>query len=91
MPDIKGETTQLMTMLPTLPQLTESTPMPTMAKPTIAPTMVWVVDTGQPARDAINNHIPAAINEASMPNISNSGVCATLELSMIPFLIVEVT
>ena len=74
MPDIKGETTQLMTMFATLLQLTASVPMPTMAKPTMAPTIVWVVDTGQPARDAINNQIPAAISEASMPYISSSGV-----------------
>ena len=47
-PALTGDTTQLMTIVPTLPQWTAPTPMPTAAKPTIAPTIEWVVDTGQP-------------------------------------------
>jgi len=47
-PAVTGEMTQLMTMVPTFSQCTASTPMPTAAKPTIAPTMECVVETGQP-------------------------------------------
>ena len=79
-PARSGETTQLITINPTLFQWTASTPIPTIAKPTIEPTMEWVVETGQPARDAINSQMPAASNEASMPNINNSGVL-TIELT----------
>jgi hypothetical protein len=42
-------------------------PMPTAAKPTMAPTMECVVDTGQPLRDATSSQVPAASNAASMP------------------------
>jgi hypothetical protein len=42
-------------------------PMPTIAKPTMAPTMEWVVDTGQPRVVAIISQMAAASSEASMP------------------------
>ena len=73
-PDIKGDTTQLETIEPTLDQLTASTLIPTAAKPTIAPTIECVVDTGQPLEEAINNQVPAASNAANIPNTSKSGV-----------------
>jgi len=38
-PAVNGEITQLMTILPTPPHCTASMPMPTAAKPTIAPTI----------------------------------------------------
>ena len=38
-----------------------------VANPTIAPTMEWVVETGQPFFDAISNQVPADSNAASMP------------------------
>ncbi len=66
-PASSGDTTQLATMVPILPHFTASTPMPTMAKPTMAPTMEWVVDTGQPKKDAISSQMPAASSAASMP------------------------
>ena len=47
-PDITGDTTQLATMEDTFPQLTASGDMPTAAKPTMAPIIEWVVETGQP-------------------------------------------
>ena len=56
-----------MTMEPTLLQFTASTPTPTAAKPTMAPTMEWVVDTGQPKCEAPSSHTPAANSDASMP------------------------
>ena len=33
----------------------------------MAPTMEWVVETGQPFMEAISSQIPAASSEASMP------------------------
>ena len=56
-----------MTMVPTLPHLTASMPMPTAAKPTIAPTIEWVVDTGQPLCEATNSQMPAASSADNMP------------------------
>ena len=58
---------KLMTIVPTWPHCTASIPIPTAAKPTIAPTIEWVVDTGQPLREATSNQVPAASNDASMP------------------------
>ena len=66
-PPSSGETSQLATMPPILPHLTASTPMPTTAKPTIAPTIEWVVETGQPRVEAIISQIAAASSAASMP------------------------
>src|SRR5690606_28436888 len=59
-PDMKGVTTQLATMGPIAPQCTASAEMPTAAKPITAPTMEWVVETGQPRTEAINSQVPAA-------------------------------
>ena len=66
-PAVSGETTQLITIVPTLAHLTASIPIPTAAKPTMAPTIECVVDTGQPRFDAISNQVPAASSDASMP------------------------
>ena len=52
-PAITGETTQLATIVDTLVQFTASVETPTAAKPTMAPTIEWVVDTGQPIKLAI--------------------------------------
>ena len=54
-------------MEPTLPQLTTSGEMPTAAKPTMAPTMECVVETGQPMALAISSQVPAASRADSMP------------------------
>ena len=59
MPAIKGEITQLAIIAYTLPHETASTPIPTAPKPTIAPTIECVVDTGQPSDDAIKSHVAA--------------------------------
>ena len=67
MPAINGEIIQLMTIEPTLSQATASTPTPTAPKPTIAPTIEWVVDTGQPKLDAIISQVPAAKSDANIP------------------------
>ena len=66
-PASSGDVTQLATMVPTLSQCTESMPTPTAAKPTMAPTMEWVVDTGQPNQDATTSQMPAASSADSMP------------------------
>ena len=62
-----GETTQLAAIFPTFIQLTASTEMPTDPKPTIAPTMLCVVDTGQPYVVAIKSQIPAARSADIIP------------------------
>src|SRR5690606_40617110 len=68
MPDSSGEMIQLDTIGRTPDQLTESTETPTAPKPITAPTIEWVVETGQPRMDAISNQEPAARREAIMPN-----------------------
>ena len=62
-----GETTQLATIDATFPQLTTSALIPTAAKPTIAPTIEWVVDTGHPKYEAISNQMPAANKAEVIP------------------------
>lgn len=66
-PPRMGETIQLATICPIMSQCTESMPMPAMAKPTMAPTMEWVVETGQPRAEASMSQMPAASRAASMP------------------------
>ena len=51
-PPISGDVTHEATICATLPQLTASTPSATAPKPTIAPTIEWVVETGSPMRVA---------------------------------------
>jgi hypothetical protein len=65
--------------------------MPATAKPTTAPTIEWVVETGQPRVEAIISHTAAASSAPSMPKTRISGR-STIELgSMIPLRMVEVT
>src|SRR5690554_219638 len=90
-PAITGDTTQLEMIDVTELQSTTSTEMPTAAKPTIAPTMEWVVDTGQPRRLAISNQVPAASKDASIPYTSRSGVSVKRAGSTIPLRMVAVT
>ncbi len=78
-------------MDPTVAHCTAANPIPTIAKPTMAPTMVWVVETGQPKYDATINQTPAASNDASMPNTSSSGLPASRSASMMPLRMVAVT
>ena len=54
-------------MLPTTDQLILSDPSAYMPKPTIAPTIVCVVDTGQPLMLATKSQTPAANNDEIMP------------------------
>src|SRR5690606_3062661 len=58
-PERNGVITQLDTMGTSPPQFTASTDTPTEAKPMMAPTMEWVVDTGQPRIEAMNSQVPA--------------------------------
>ena len=92
-PENTGEMIQLATISSTWPHITESAEIPTTAKPTIAPMMEWVVDTGQPYFEATTNHIPAANRDESIPKISNSGLSSkpALSISIMLLLIVEVT
>ncbi len=89
-PPSTGEISQLATMLPIFSHSTDSIPMPTVPKPTSAPTMVCVVDTGQPKWLATINQVPAASSAASMPRTRISGD-GTTEASMIPLRMVLVT
>ena len=66
-PAMTGDTTQLATIVLTLDQFTASVETPTAAKPTIAPTIECVVDTGQPLKLAIINQVPAASSAESIP------------------------
>ncbi|MOA32606.1 hypothetical protein D3C78_1538430 [compost metagenome] len=88
-PDSTGETTQLATIGPMASQCTASTDTPTAAKPITAPTMEWVVETGQPFSEATSNQVPAASSADIMPSTIRSGLIASA--STMPFLIVSVT
>ena len=90
-PAITGETTQLATMVLTLPQFTASLETPTAAKPTMAPTMLCVVDTGQPIKLASISQVPAAKSAESIPNTKRSGLSANTPESTMPLRMVEVT
>src|SRR5690554_8235947 len=61
-PASNGDISQLEAITPTLPHSTASIPSPTAPKPTTAPTIECVVETGQPLAEATNNHTPAANN-----------------------------
>ncbi len=65
--------------------------MPTIPKPTTAPTMVWVVETGQPRREANISQTPAASRLASMPYTRISGESRMDAGSMMPLRMVFVT
>ncbi len=90
-PAMSGDTTQLITIVPTLPHCTALTPMPATVKPTMAPTIECVVETGQPLRLAIKSQVPAASSAESMPNTSSFGSSAISPVSTMPRRIVEVT
>ena len=66
-PASSGETIQLAAIWPTAPQSTAEAPRPATEKPTMAPTMEWVVETGQPFMEAISSQVAAASSAASMP------------------------
>src|SRR5690606_1697152 len=89
LPASSGEIIQLDTIGTTPAQCTASTDTPTAAKPITAPMIEWVVETGQPLREAISSQVPAASRAASMPKIIWSGVI--IEESTIPLRIVWVT
>ena len=72
-PPTTGEMTQLAAICPIFAHLTASTPIPAMPKPTKAPTIECVVETGQPFNEATNSQMAAASKAAIMPNISISG------------------
>ena len=90
-PAIRGETTQLSTIVLTLSQFTASLETPTAAKPTMAPTILWVVETGQPIKLASISQVPAASNDESIPKTSRSGLSANTPESTMPLRMVEVT
>ena len=88
-PDNVGEITQLATIGATPLQFTASMDTPTAPKPMTAPMIEWVVDTGQPFIEAINNQVPAANREASMPKTIWSGLI--MSESIMPLRMVCVT
>ena len=79
------------TICATFPQATASTPSPTTPKPTIAPTIACVVETGRPKRDATISSVPAEASAASIPYRTSSGFCSTRTASSIPLRTVLVT
>ena len=91
MPADTGEITQLAAMFQIFDHWTASSPWATRAKPTIAPTMEWVVDTGQPRWDATSSQVPAASKAANMPKTNWSGSPANKSASTMPLRTVEVT
>ena len=68
-----GVINQLPTMFLMLLQSTEWKPAVMQEKPTIAPTIECVVETGQPILEAINNQAPEAKSAAIMPKTKTSG------------------
>jgi len=90
-PASNGDTTQLAAIEPTFGHSTTSKPIPIEAKPTMAPTMECVVETGQPKYDEISNQVPADRRADIIPKTKRSGLEATTPESMIPFRIVDVT
>jgi hypothetical protein len=90
-PEIIGDTTQLEAIFPTLDHETASKPNEIITKPTIAPTIECVVETGHPFWLATNNHVPAARRDESIPIIKISVLLSYRLGSTIPFLIVAVT
>ena len=66
-PASNGDTTQLAAIVPTCPHATASKETPTTVKPTIAPTIECVVDTGHPFKLAIASHVAAARRADNMP------------------------
>ncbi len=80
-----------MAILPTLSQATASIPTPTAPKPTIAPTIECVVDTGQPKFDAIISQVPAAKSDANIPYTNKCGLSVKIAASRIPLRMVAVT
>jgi len=79
------------TIWATFPQTTASMPSPTAPKPTMAPTIEWVVETGRPMRVASNSSVPAEASAPSMPNLSRSGCVSKSAASTMPFRTVSVT
>ena len=67
MAEDSGDVIQDRPILPTTDQLILSKPKAYIPNPTIAPTIVCVVETGQPRRLAINNQVPAANKAEIMP------------------------
>src|SRR6056297_959635 len=86
-----GLMNQLITILPSWGHCTAFIPSAATAKPVTAPTIEWVVETGQPYFEAISSQVPAASSDASMPNTSRSGVAANRLASTMPLRMVEVT
>ena len=56
-----------MAMVPTLFQETASTPLVIKTNPIMAPTIEWVVETGQPLKLAMYNQVPPASKADIMP------------------------
>ena len=90
-PASSGDTSQLAAMVPTFSQCTASMPIPTAAKPTMAPTIEWVVETGEPFMVAIISQVPAASSADSMPYTINSGLPDIDSASIMPWRMVAVT
>ena len=75
----------------TLLQTTASGPSPTVPKPTIAPTMECVVETGRPKRVAPTSSVAAAASDPYMPSSRSCGSPETALVSRMRLRTVSVT
>ena len=66
-PLMSGDTAQPTVIRPTVCQSTRLAPNATQPKPTTAPTIECVVDTGKPKYDASISQVPAASKAEIMP------------------------
>src|SRR5690606_35494901 len=90
-PPTSGLTTQDITTCQTLGQLMAAVPASTRPKPITAPTMLWVVETGQPHLLARLSQIAAASSAAVIPIANSTGSAATTSWSTMPLRMVSVT
>lgn len=79
----------LATILPISAQWTALAPKPAIPAPVIAPTMAWVVDTGQPRDEAKRTQVEDPTKEQTIANSNSSGCGSNSCTSISPPLIVS--
>ena len=90
-PPTRGEKIQLAAIRPILAHRMAPKPPPTKPKPTTAPTMEWVVETGIPRAVATWSQMAAASRAEVMPQRMRLGLGAKTAGSTMPFRTVSVT
>lgn len=84
MPEARGVMSQLKAMDPTSDHWMALDPPAMAPKPTMAPTMAWVVETGQPKKEAICSQMPVPRRAPHMPRIRAMGCPMKRSVSMMP-------